>query len=176
MDNNSIKETPLKENEGEFNFKKIDYKGFKKDLEVLINRYCIENTCNTPDFILSDFLFNCLRSYSDAIITRDGWFDFNPFKNKIEADKEESKSKDFLTATVNIENTDIFQQIIKLISEIKNDENLHSALKNKIVKRINEITTTFDYLGDETEKEYNPMKGSYENGVFHDQNIEDGEE
>ena len=31
-------------------------KEFKKELEVLINKHCIENECDMPDFILAEMI------------------------------------------------------------------------------------------------------------------------
>jgi hypothetical protein len=47
---------------------------FKKELERLINRYCMENGSDTPDFILSEYLTDCLESYDDAVKAREKWY------------------------------------------------------------------------------------------------------
>lgn len=47
---------------------------FQQELESLINRYSIENQSNTPDFILSQYIINCLKSYNIAITTRERWY------------------------------------------------------------------------------------------------------
>jgi len=36
---------------------------FKKELEHLINMHSIENGSNTPDFILAEYLCDCLAAY-----------------------------------------------------------------------------------------------------------------
>jgi Ca2+-dependent lipid-binding protein len=38
---------------------------FQQELEQLINKHSLENECNTPDFILADFM---MRSLKAAII------------------------------------------------------------------------------------------------------------
>lgn len=43
---------------------------FKNELEILINKYSIENGSNTPDFILTNYLISCLNNFEDAIIQR----------------------------------------------------------------------------------------------------------
>lgn len=48
--------------------------GFLKELESLINRYSRENESNTPDFILTTYINDCLKSYESAITERDKWF------------------------------------------------------------------------------------------------------
>lgn len=46
---------------------------FRKDLEELINRYSMENGSATPDFMLADYLMNCLSNYEDVVNKRDKW-------------------------------------------------------------------------------------------------------
>ena len=45
--------------------------GFREELETLINRYSKENKSNTPDFVLADYLVNCLNAYDRAVEWRD---------------------------------------------------------------------------------------------------------
>lgn len=47
---------------------------FKKELEQLINKYSMENTSNTPDFILAEYLWGCLLNYEDIINRRNSWY------------------------------------------------------------------------------------------------------
>lgn len=47
---------------------------FKKELEHLINRYSMENGSDTPDFILADYLTDCLESYDGAVKAREKWY------------------------------------------------------------------------------------------------------
>lgn len=44
---------------------------FKQELTSLINKYNLENTSNTPDFILADYLINCLDSYNKIKVWND---------------------------------------------------------------------------------------------------------
>jgi len=46
---------------------------FRKELEQLINRFSKENGSNTPDFILAEYLEDCLAAYDKAVTTRDEW-------------------------------------------------------------------------------------------------------
>lgn len=48
--------------------------GFRDALEVLINRYSVENGSNTPDFILKNFLVSCLEAFDAATNNRDRWY------------------------------------------------------------------------------------------------------
>jgi hypothetical protein len=46
---------------------------FKKELEQLINKYSIDNESNTPDFILAEYLSNCLTTFYVAVKMRSTW-------------------------------------------------------------------------------------------------------
>lgn len=45
-----------------------------KDLTELINKYSLENDSNTPDFILAEYLFDCLISSTILISSRSIWY------------------------------------------------------------------------------------------------------
>jgi hypothetical protein len=47
---------------------------FKKELEQLINKYSVENGSDTPDFILANYLMNCLQSYEIVTDSREKWY------------------------------------------------------------------------------------------------------
>lgn len=49
---------------------------FKKELTSLINRYSRENKSNTPDFILAEYMNECLLTFEHIIVKRDEWHDF----------------------------------------------------------------------------------------------------
>jgi hypothetical protein len=46
---------------------------FLRELTSLLNRYSIDNECDTPDFILAEYLKNCLDTYRVAIHANMGW-------------------------------------------------------------------------------------------------------
>jgi len=50
---------------------------FKRELESLLNRYSKENDSNTPDFLLSEYLIDCLEVYNKALKNRDKWFNID---------------------------------------------------------------------------------------------------
>jgi len=50
---------------------------FEKELESLLNRYSKENDSNTPDFLLSEYLIDCLKAYNKALKNRDKWFNID---------------------------------------------------------------------------------------------------
>jgi hypothetical protein len=52
-----------------------------KELEELLNRYSLENGSDTPDFILAQYLWDCLGTYNKAVKSRDKWYDFKPFED-----------------------------------------------------------------------------------------------
>lgn len=41
---------------------------FKKELRPLINRHSLDNDCNTPDFVLADYLTDCLHAYYASMV------------------------------------------------------------------------------------------------------------
>jgi hypothetical protein len=48
--------------------------GFKEDLTALINKYSLENGSNTPDFLLADYLLQCLAVFDVTIAHREAWY------------------------------------------------------------------------------------------------------
>ena len=47
---------------------------FRQELETLINRYSLENGSNTPDFILADYLMECLQNFDKTMGARSKWY------------------------------------------------------------------------------------------------------
>lgn len=47
---------------------------FKEELINLINRHSQENASNTPDFILANYIENCLCGFAEAIQQRETWY------------------------------------------------------------------------------------------------------
>ncbi len=48
--------------------------GFREELAILINKHSIENSSDTPDFILSEYIMGCLRVYDQTVRARDKWY------------------------------------------------------------------------------------------------------
>lgn len=46
----------------------------QKEIEEAINRASRENASNTPDFILADYLMNCLTAFEHASKKREEWY------------------------------------------------------------------------------------------------------
>ena len=59
---------------------------FEKELERLINCHSLENESDTPDYILAEYIQDCLDAFRNAVKTRDKWWGFIP---KIGASLEE---------------------------------------------------------------------------------------
>ena len=51
-----------------------DATGFRKELEQLINAHSMENGSNTPDFLLADYIANCLKNFDETVKRRDKWY------------------------------------------------------------------------------------------------------
>lgn len=47
---------------------------FQKELTALINIHSMENASNTPDFLIAEFLVNCLRAFNLASEQKEKWF------------------------------------------------------------------------------------------------------
>ena len=47
---------------------------FRKKLEELINQHSKENGSNTPDFILAEYLDDCLVIYDKTVKRREEWY------------------------------------------------------------------------------------------------------
>lgn len=47
---------------------------FQRELEALINRYSLENGSNTPDFILAQYLQDCLVAYERLHSAKEAWY------------------------------------------------------------------------------------------------------
>ena len=47
---------------------------FRKELEEVINRHSMENGSNTPDFILAEYLDDCLQNFDKTSRAREKWY------------------------------------------------------------------------------------------------------
>ena len=47
---------------------------FAQELCQLINKYSMENGSDTPDFILTEYLLGCLRTFNEAVSLRTQWY------------------------------------------------------------------------------------------------------
>lgn len=46
---------------------------FRLELAALLNRHNMENGSNTPDFILAEYLTDCLATFDRTMAKRDDW-------------------------------------------------------------------------------------------------------
>jgi len=51
---------------------------FRVELESLINKHSMENNSNTPDFVLAEYLADCLVAFDKATNTRSKWYGQDP--------------------------------------------------------------------------------------------------
>ena len=56
----------------------IKEKDFRSKLEELINHHSMENGSNTPDFILAEYLDNCLQNFDRTVKRREEWYGREP--------------------------------------------------------------------------------------------------
>lgn len=48
--------------------------GFHEELQALINRHSMENGSDTPDFLLANYLNDCLDVWNRHVKARDKWY------------------------------------------------------------------------------------------------------
>lgn len=46
----------------------------EQELKALLNRHSVENRSNTPDFILAQYLIQCLDAFNYAVRYRADWY------------------------------------------------------------------------------------------------------
>lgn len=51
---------------------------FQEELSMLLNKHSQENDSNTPDFILAEYLKNCLNAFNLATNRRENWYGHIP--------------------------------------------------------------------------------------------------
>lgn len=54
-------------------------KTFEDQLRALLNTWSMENSSNTPDFVLCQFMAGSLEAFDGAVRQRDNWYGFKPF-------------------------------------------------------------------------------------------------
>lgn len=72
---------------------------FKKELTDLINKFSLDDKCNTPDYILCDYIIGCIENFYTTV------------------DKRDSYSKMKETHFENNENSNLFGVPLQKISE-----------------------------------------------------------
>ena len=51
---------------------------FRSELESALNRCSMENSSNTPDWILAQFLVGCLDAFDAGVRARETWYGRDP--------------------------------------------------------------------------------------------------
>ena len=46
----------------------------REELVGLLNKHSAENGSDTPDFMLADYLMNCLDAFDKAVTAREKWY------------------------------------------------------------------------------------------------------
>jgi len=69
---------------------------FREELQVLINRHSMENDSNTPDFILADYLQECLETFDKALQAREQWYGRTEIESDISFEEQQRKTEDIL--------------------------------------------------------------------------------
>lgn len=64
----------------------VKQRTFQGDLESLINCYSMENGSNTPDFILAEYLTDCLAAFGKCARRRDTWYGHKTLNGPTETD------------------------------------------------------------------------------------------
>jgi hypothetical protein len=52
----------------------MSWEAFEDELTALLNKHCMENGSNTPDFILARYLVQCLVNYNTISMRREDWY------------------------------------------------------------------------------------------------------
>ena len=47
---------------------------FRREIESAINRHSKENGSDTPDFILAEYLSDCLKAWDKGVSRREKWY------------------------------------------------------------------------------------------------------
>lgn len=56
------------------------FTNFRLELEKLINKYSMENGSNTPDYVLAQYLCECLAVFNMTMVNRDRWWNNKSLK------------------------------------------------------------------------------------------------
>ena len=58
---------------------------FQEELTALINRYSLEINSDTPDYLLAEYLIDCLDVFNRAVHKRDLWYN----RQRVARDRQE---------------------------------------------------------------------------------------
>jgi len=74
-----VQEKPLCDNRHKYHEEPC----FLNELQHLINRHSLENGSNTPDYILAEYLGECMMAFDRATKARDKWYGVELYPGKI---------------------------------------------------------------------------------------------
>jgi len=57
---------------------------FRQELTDLINKHSKENESDTPDFILAQYLIDCMRVFNSTMDSREKWYGRHQERRKTE--------------------------------------------------------------------------------------------
>jgi hypothetical protein len=115
---------------------------FQTELEQLINKYSIESESNTPDFILAEYLGNCLNTFNTAIQRRETWYGRNLSGKKVATPEDDAIMLENAASTYNFHNycARLTLGICQAVTpyELLNFDygRVRSATEKEIIKRI----------------------------------------
>jgi hypothetical protein len=66
---------------------------FVERLQELINSYSMENGSDTPDWLLAQYLTDCLAAFDKATKERDRWYRFSALRNELGVAEERLAEK-----------------------------------------------------------------------------------
>lgn len=65
------------------------HEAFRKELQELLNRHSMENGCDTPDFLLADYLIGCLAAFNSAVNQRATWYGHKTMRFRVMGVKDD---------------------------------------------------------------------------------------
>jgi len=106
------------------------YQEFREELTSLINGCCLESGSDTPDYVLADYLVECLRNFNKTIKLRDKHYAFNPFGDILGEPLEQPPNRTCETCKY-FKETDKPQRCVRWGSEPASPTSYCTAYKQK---------------------------------------------
>lgn len=122
----------------------------QKEIEIAINRASAECASDTPDFILAEYLADCLAAWNKASIAREKWYGRGPrlAENPPAAPSGVAlpqkqyegssgiacKSREYTLAEL-AENTRLYMDLIYAVGRKYDGESRHETAKRYIIER-----------------------------------------
>jgi len=131
---------------------------FEKELEQLINKYSMENDSNTPDFILAEYLSNCLKTFNTTIQRREDWYGRNKPSRKEDILENDARTLENAAYNLNYHNfcARLTLGILPAVSPLGLLENDYGRVRSASEKEaIREILMVRDVHYDVSRNAYN---------------------